>query len=128
MTTDVGEMYDINKNWKIAQNIALPGNTKYVVIKAHNGPNSVGGILASFSNGVVTNESWQCADMSSCNSNCEHNPKWLPAVSYGLNNEDTYPWGTILRRHISGIKQTAKWIWVEKAKATSVWCTKTFSK
>ena len=126
LTTDVGEMYNVNKNWQTAQNIALPGNTTYVVIKAHNDPGNVGGILASFSNGVITNnESWQCADMSSCNSaSCERIPKWLPAVSYGLNNKDTFPW----RRDLSEIEQTAQWIWVSNKSAIRVWCKKTFSK
>ncbi len=133
VTTDGDEMYDINDDWKTAENITLPGNTKYVVIKAHNDPGNVGGILASFSNGVVTNnESWQCADMSSCKSaSCEHKLEWLPAVSYGLNNKYTYPWGIILereKRNISEIEQTAQWIWVGNKCAKRVWCKKTFSK
>ncbi len=129
LTTDAGEVYDINDDWMTAQNIALPGNTKYVIIKAHNDPGYVGGILASFSNGVVTNESWQCANMRSCDSDCEGNPEWLPAESYGP--KDSNPWRSVLKntnRNISEIKQTAKWIWVKDAKATSVWCRKTFSK
>ena len=128
LTTDVDEMYNINAcdDWKTAENITLPGNTTYVEIIADN-TGAQGGILASFSNGVVTNnESWECADMSSrCSENCK---LWLPAVSHGLNNKDTDPWGKILGKGIPGIEQTAQWIWVKNIWAKSVRCRKTFSK
>ena len=128
MTTNMNEVRDINDNWRRAEKIILPGNTKTVTIKARN-PSDVGGILASFSNGVVTDESWQCADMSSCHSACcESDPNWRQALSYGSNNKNTDPWGTHLRKAIPEIEPKAQWIWVSDRYAKRVWCKKSFSK
>jgi hypothetical protein len=111
-----------------AKNFVIPGDTKYVKIKANNAGH-VGGILASFSNGVLTDESWECADMSSCNSkNCDSKPKWRQAVSYGLNNKTIWPWGTFFKKAVHGIERKARWIWVADRYAKSVWCMKSFSK
>ena len=52
-----------------------------MTIKGHNDPDgNVGAILASFSNGVDTDESWQCAKMDECNSgDCESEANWEQA-------------------------------------------------
>jgi hypothetical protein len=129
LTTDNGEVYTDNKDWRKAESFTLPGNTKYVIIKARNDPRDVGAILASFSNGVLTDESWECANMGSHNSaDCESEPEWHNATEYGPNNKTTRPWGTQLEKAISGIEPKAQWIWITSAYATSVWCKKTFSK
>jgi hypothetical protein len=132
LTTDTGEVYYKSSNWSEAESFTLPGNTKYVIIKALNDPGNVGGILASFSNGVVTDESWECANMSSHESgNCGSEPKWHKAKEYGPNNKTISPWGThltYLNKTISEIEPRAQWIWITNASATSVWCKKTFSK
>ena len=124
----MNELRHINGSWKKAEKIKLLGNTKIVTIKAQN-PRHKGGILASFSNDVVTDKSWECANMSSCDSaGCESNPNWLQAISYGSNNKNTHPWGTNLKKAIPEIEPKAQWIWVSDRYAKKVWCRKTFSK
>ncbi|CAB4007985.1 Hypothetical predicted protein, partial [Paramuricea clavata] len=125
LKTDTFET-EINGNWKVADRFTLPWNTKYVTIKADNlgGP---GGILASFNNNVITNCSWECANMHGCHStNCENHTNWHSAIEYGPNSASTKPWGGILRSKISEIAETAQWIWVNDTSASIVWCRKTF--
>jgi hypothetical protein len=119
LTTDNGEVYTDNKDWEKAENFTLPGNTKYVIIKARNYPGDVGAILASFSNGVITDESWECAEIRSHDSgNYERKPVWQQAKSNQIKSN----------KAISGIEPKAEWIWITNAYAESVWCKKTFSK
>jgi hypothetical protein len=123
--TNTGEKRNVVCGWKTPGRFTLPGDTKVVTIKAHNDVGNVGGILASFSNRVVTNASWQCVDMS------KSNPTWLSAIEYGLNvassgsiwSENNKP-----GKKISEIEETAQWIWVRNSEARRVWCRKTFSK
>ena len=128
MTSNTGEEHDLNCNWRKAQHFTLSSNTTSVTITAQKRYLG-GGILASFGNDVVTDESWQCADLTSCkNAGCETNPKWRQAVSFGFNNRTVARWGTFLRKAISGIRSKAQWIWVSDQKAQIVWCMITFSK
>ena len=117
---DTGENHNLETGWDQTERFILPGDTKVVTIKGDNtgGP---GGILASFSNGVVTDGTWECADMSSCTTECENSVTWQGAKTYGINGEK--PWNT--RPYIDS---TAQWIWVDNNKATRVWCEKTFGK
>ena len=127
LVTDTGEKRNVVCEWKTPGRFTLPGDTKVVTIKAHNdhGPDDKGGLLASFSNHVVTDETWQCADMGSCTpAHCESVAKWKQAKPYGLNVASTWPW----YKKIPEIAETAKWIWVTDSTATRVWCRKTFSK
>ncbi len=126
LVIDTGENRNVVCEWQKAEHFTLRGDTKVVTIKAHNdkGLQDVGGILASFSNNVVTDESWNCTDMIMCpreNSDCEGLANWQPAKTYGHNNKKISPWS-----EISKIKQTAQWIWVENKVAKRVWCRKTF--
>ena len=101
-----------------------------MTIKAHN-PNSVGGILASFSNNVVTDDSWECTVKKDCGSSCDDgsfHPAWGPAVVYGRNDETTTPWYKANKGKLNQIESNAQWIWVENKVATAVWCRKTFGK
>ena len=119
---DTGEKHDLTPDWTKTERFALPGDTKVVTIKGDNagGP---GGILASFSNGVVTDGTWQCADMILCaTTDCENSVTWQGAKTYGVNtNHPT--WNT--RPYIDS---TAQWIWVDNNEATRVWCKKRFGK
>ena len=119
---DTDQEHVLNYDWRVSQRLILPGNTKGVTIEAIN-PGNVGGILASFSNGVLTDATWQCADMSSCITvECENSVKWQSAKPYGVNGE--HPWTIKLNE----IESTAQWIWVDDDDATRVWCNKTFGK
>ena len=123
LTTDTGVVHENNGNWQKAEHVHIPGNTKWVEIKAQN-PGDVGGILASFSNGVVTDESWQCADVSEASK-----PVWGQAVGYGYNNKDTEPWGRVNGgKAIPEIESRAQWIWVSDRYAETVLCMKNFCK
>ena len=122
---DTGEKHDLTRDWKKTDRFALPGGTKVVTIKGDNRPVSSGGILASFSNGVVTDGTWQCADMIMCTTTqCGNSVTWQGAKTYGINGENPHPWNTIL----NDINSTAQWIWVDDSYATRVWCKKTFGK
>ena len=124
--TDNGTEHILNTSWKVAQRFTIAGDTKVVTIKGDN-PGSVGGILASFSNGVVTDGTWQCADMSSCTTvECENSVIWHDAQTYGVNGETNRPWQG--RGRFEEIESTAKWIWVHFSEAKRVWCKKTFGK
>ncbi len=123
--TDTGENRNVVCEWWTAEHFTLRGDTNVVTIKAHNDPdNNVGGILASFSNNVVTDESWQCADMSSWPA--VTNASWEQAVTYGLNSDPIG--GEKKWTNITEIALSAKWIWVDDSTATRVWCRKTFGK
>ena len=120
---DTGQEHVLNYDWEVSQRLILPGNTKGVTIEAINSGN-VGGILASFSNGVVTDATWQCANMSPCTTvQCENSVTWQNATTYGVNNDSTKPW-----KRRADIELTAQWIWVDDDDATRVWCKKTFGK
>ena len=120
---DTGEKHDLTPDWTKTDRFPLPGDTKVVTIKGDNTLGGVGAILASFSNGVVTDGTWQCADMSSCTTTeCENSVTWQGAKTFGVNtNHPT--WNT--RPYIAS---TAQWIWVDNKYAKIVWCKKTFSK
>ena len=124
--TDTGEQRNVSCELFVAERFTLREDTKVVTIKAHNDPGDVGAILASFSNDVVTDESWECAK---CNSeNCNSTASWEQAKSYGNNNGHADPWGTVHNQIIRTINTAAQWIWVSSRGATKVWCKKTFGK
>ena len=103
-TTTKGQ-YNVPPWWK-SYHFSLPGNTKSVAIEGFNYPNTPGGIFASFSNGVVTNDSWHCAETNCRGESCRETTTY----TYSLRN---------------GPK---KYIWVQNSHATRVWCNKTFGK
>ena len=114
----------LNYEWWTTETFTLPGDTKLVTIEAIN-PGDVGGILASFSNGVVTDGTWQCADMSPCTAvECEDSVTWHNATTNGVNSDSTGPW----KRRLADIELTAQWIWVDDENAKRVWCKKMFGK
>ena len=124
--TDTDEEQVLNDKWKVSQNLTIAGDKKVVTIKGYN-KKSVGGMLASFSNGVVTDGTWQCANVSLCTNECENSVTWKDAKTYGLNGNKTYPWGNH-RTAFEEIESTANWIWVNNSLVTKVWCRKTFGK
>ena len=118
------EKHNLETGWDQAERFTLPKDTKVVTIKGNNSK-GVGAILASFSNGVVTDGTWQCADMSSCTTtDCENSVTWQGAKTYGINGKNTSPWN----RRLNDIDSTAQWIWVDHNLAKRVWCKKTFGK
>ena len=121
---DTGKEHSLKTNWQKTERFTLHGATKVVTIKGGN-TYRTGAILASFSNGVVTDGTWQCAKMSSCTTTgCENSVTWQDAETYGVNGDKSSP----RRRKINYIESTAHWIWVANASAESVWCKKTFGK
>ena len=121
---DTGQKHNLTTDWEETERFTLPGDTKVVTIKAYN-PGYVGGILASFSNGVVTDGTWRCADMSLCiTTECENFVAWQGAKTYGINGKNPPPW----KRKLNDIDSTAQWVWVDDKFARRVWCKKTFGK
>lgn len=102
-------------SWTEEESFSLPGNTRGIVIEGINGKNSPGAILASFSNGIVTDESWECISGDSRN-----NTTWPKAIPYGSNNANVKPW----KRAIDNIAANAKWIWTSEKTEVNVLCRK----
>ena len=130
LITDTGKNYSVNNDWWTTQHFILPSDTRNVTIKAYN-PGNVGGILASFNNNVVTNDSWECADVKDCGSSCDdgsYQPAWKRAVTYGRNDDTTTIWYKAKNGKLNKIESNAQWIWVANSWATNVWCRKTFCK
>ena len=92
-------------NWRSSKEYVVPGNTRVISvsgidIKGHFG------ILGSFSNGMVTNESWKCEDDEhrGWNSPDFDDSNWPTAVEVATHGDG--PW-----YNITGIALNAKWIW-----------------
>ena len=94
-----------NSDWRKATNFVIPGDTRVVSVE---GRNTIldSGILGSFSNGLVTNESWKCSNIWSpgLNSPDFDDSQWSAAVVVAEHGAS--PWGDI-----KGIDLAAKWIW-----------------
>ena len=130
LITDTGKNCSVDEHWKTTQRFTLPSDTKSVTIKGRN-PGGAGGILASFNNNVVTDDSWECADMKGCGSSCDdgsYQPAWKQAVTYGRNDDATTIWYEGMNGKLNNIESNAQWIWVTDSMATNVWCRKTFCK
>lgn len=91
-------------NWPQSTTFRLPAGTKVVGIECDD-VGVVGGILASFSNGMVTDDTWQCSSRFS--------PTWASfsfegnwPSAYTIGRHGMSPWNTIRR-----ISSNAKWIW-----------------
>ena len=104
---------EINVRSKQAHRFVYPEDTKTVTIKAQ-GRNK--GIFASFSNGIVTDESWTCC--SDVSGPCHSDYEWENA-SIVTNASFRRP---------QEIASNAKWIWISNSRARSVWCKRTFGK
>ncbi|XP_028399142.1 uncharacterized protein LOC114522605 [Dendronephthya gigantea] len=129
VVTDTGEEHNVSNEWRQPEHFILPGDIQFVTIKARNDPGGPGGILASFSNNVTTDASWECADMKSCQTSCGNvrsEPAWKQAVTYGQNDNSSTIWYRANRGKLDGIESKAYWIWVQNWTATDVWCRKTF--
>lgn len=93
-----------SNNWHQATTFAVPVGTQVVGIECED-LHAVGGILASFANGMVTDDTWQCS--------CQASAGWaLPSFggswssAYEIGTNGVNPWNTI-----TGISGSAKWIW-----------------
>ena len=104
-------------NWKNAENFNLPSDTLYVTIKAGSKNNAIGGILAEFSNGFVTDSSWQCAEISSTTEN-----PWPAAYVVAANDGSHSQWNRV----VANISPDAKWIWTSNSEDSEVWCRQSF--
>ena len=104
--------------------LVLPKSTQSVTIKVRGCSNPKVGILASFSNGNVTDGSWSCADSTTCNWKTNHcsSVAWVNASVVANNSDDS----TSTRRPEIALK--AQWIWISPNSPTNVWCKKTFGK
>ena len=131
LITDVGNDSSVDGDLWTPKSFTLTGDTKIVTIKAHNEVGGPGGILASFSNKVLTDESWDCADMKGRHPFCSNGssgPLWKPAVTYGRNDNASTIWYQFRGRKLDEIESNAQWIWVNDSTATEVWCRRMFGK
>ena len=112
----------LNINSGQPQRFVLPEDTQLVTIKVHKARGwGGGGILASFSNNIVTDGSWHCTDMSCSSRGCPSR-QWETASTAGK-NENSSTWG----KHPE-IASSAQWIWISNSSALKVWCKRTFGR
>ena len=130
---NVGTVYADGKfvrsitGWKVASPVTLLANTTCVVIegKTTGGVHDVGAILGSFSNGILTDESWQCIISNAAKSQLV----WPKAKSHAPNNNKIGSvWIKISKKPIANIDRNATWIWTEKNNEESVTCRGSFGK
>ena len=102
-------------NWKVASTFVIPGDTRVVSVLGRDTGVKFG-ILGSFSNGLLTDESWKCSSNGSSGWNFPYfdDSPWPHAV-VGAQHGDS-PW-----RYIQGIAKPAKWIWTAGGDST-VYC------
>ena len=129
---NVGTIYADGKfvrsitGWKVASPVTLLANTTCVVIegKTTGGVHDVGAILGSFSNGILTDESWQCIISNAAKSQLV----WPKAKSYARNDIKT---GSVWINYnadkpVANIDRNATWIWTKNEKEESVMCRGSF--
>ena len=130
---NVGTIYADGKfvrnitGWTEASPVTLLANTTCVVIegKTTGGVHDVGAILGSFSNGILTDESWQCIISNAAKSQLV----WPKAKSHAPNNNKIGSvWIKISKKPIANIDRNATWIWTEKNNEESVTCRGSFGK
>ena len=116
--------------WKIASPVTLLANTTCVVIEGKTlyggSGGDVGAILGSFSNGILTDESWQCIISNASKSQLV----WPKVKSYARNNNET---DSVWIKHnsneaVANIDGNATWIWTEKNNEERVTCRRSFGK
>ena len=107
----------LNCEWETPEDFVVPNNTQTVTITAHTNDSHMGGILASLSNNVVTDEAWLCV---------EKGENWENATTVKINGTSSLPKPT--GDDFSGDAARAQWIWVKNTSATNVSCKRTFSK
>ena len=112
---------DLNKTSRQPQRFVLPEDTQVVTIKVHKARGWGGGILASFSNNIVTDGSWHCTDSSSCSFADCSSLQW--EASTAGKNEHSSTWGKPPE-----IASSAQWIWISNSSALKVWCKRTFGR
>ena len=112
VTIDVNSLVLIlNCDWRTPEDVVVPNNTKILTIKAYTSGSHVGGILASFSNNVVTDEAWLCM---------EKGENWENATTVKINGTSSLPKPT--GDDFSGDAARAQWIWVKNTSATYQRC------
>ena len=130
---NVGTIYADGKfvrnitRWTEASPVTLLANTTCVVIegKTTGGVHDVGAILGSFSNGILTDDSWQCIISNAAKSQLV----WPKAKSHAPNNNKIGSvWIKISKKPIANIDRNATWIWTEKNNEESVTCRGSFGK
>ena len=133
---NVGTIYADGKfvskitGWQVASPVTLLANTTCVVIegKTTGGVkgNDVGAILASFSNGILTDESWQCIISNAAKSQLV----WPKAKSHARNNikTDSVWIKKNSNKPVANIDGNATWIWTEKNNEERVTCRRSFGK
>ena len=102
----------------LPRRLVLPKSTQSVTIKVRKYSDQKVGILASLSNGNVTDGSWSCADSTTCNWNSNH----CSSVTW----ENASVVSALTR--LPEIASKAQWIWISHHSPTNVWCKKTFGK
>lgn len=106
-----------NENWIRPTEFIIPGNTRVISVKAKP-VRFQHGILGSFSNGLVTNESWKCTDDYYLGWNIPYldDSNWPAAMVVAKHGAS--PWA----KTIAGISSTAKWIWTAGPGFDTVYC------
>lgn len=110
MFADGESLGEDNGECKVASTFLIPGDTRVISVWRKS-TRSQYGILGSFGNGLVTNESWKCSGnwSNGWNSRDYDDAHWPHAVAVG--NHGIIP----------GISKAAKWIWTN-SRYSKVYC------
>lgn len=106
------------QNWRQSSTFMVPPRTRVIGIECLD-LGDVGGTLASFSDGMVTDARWQCSSQASSNwASSKFTDTWPDAYEIGPNFAREQ-WGTI-----HGINISAQWIWTHgwQGENTKVYC------
>ena len=122
-----GKQIGYNNEWTTTVSCTVPGNTKVVAVMIKDFWGGVGGLLGSFSDGTITDNTWKCTRTYSEQWNlATFDDNAWPAAVATRGQED------VIGGPKSDIASNAKWIWAgpyeTNADVVIVYCRKKMGK
>ena len=102
-------------DWMTTSSISVSDSTQVIGIECHD-LHDQPGILASVSNGFLTDASWYCSPVFEAGwadpSFAANSGNWQVATTMGRNGDSLSPWNI----EVSHIDADAEWIWTDRNK------------
>ena len=116
-----GRLVGRGNNFSVADNYVIDSGSEVIALKCQGRlPPWEGGILGSFSSGLVTDSSWKCTAQYELGWNMKsyNDEQWPNAVSYKKNLPMSLPWG-----QRDNVLSNAQWIWTQdNENDTTIYC------